>query len=248
MMNIIPQPITIVLADPREIFREGLEATIRRFSDLSVVASVPTLDQALVSCCSERASILLVGDLLTEHDYSYLSTIFSRLPPKTRSLLICSDADRLAELIELGFWGCLQQTATGAEVLRAVRAVARGEYWAPRRLLTQMLRDRLNGSTYHSLTESQGHSGLTRREAEILELVALGYSNEQIAATLFIGRSTVKTHLLRTFRKLEAVDRTSAVTIALGRNLIRTSGDSAEAGGEVAPVRRSDAEDEELLK
>jgi len=227
-MGISHLPTTIVLADPRELFRDGLEAAIRRSADVSVIASVSSLAEALAVCVSRQVIVLLLGELLSESDLPQAVTLLSQLPPETRTLLICRDADCLPEMIEAGFWGGVTQTASGTEVLSAIRAVARGEYWAPRHLLTRMLRERLNGSANNRLACNNGQSNLTRREAEILEFVARGYSNEQIAAALFIERSTVKTHLLRTFRKLDAVDRTSAVTIALRRNLI-----SAKTGASV---------------
>lgn len=196
-----------------------------------IAASVSSIDDAISACCSHPESVLLLGEILSEHDLAGAAAIINRLPPETRALMVCGDAERLTELIEVGFWGCLQQTVSAREVLRAVEAVAAGEYWAPRRVMTQIIRERLGNSGCISLGEMNDHGSLTRRESEILELVAQGYNNEQIAAALFIGRSTVKTHLLRTFRKLEAVDRTSAVTIALGRNLIRTSNEATKSNG-----------------
>ena len=187
-----------------------------------MIGSVATVEEALHLCGAFSVSVLVLGDLLLGRNLSGASALLAALPATTRPLLIANDQCQVASMIELGFWGCLPQTASGAEVIRAVQAVASGELWAPRHVLSYLIRERQCTCGHGTLPSENGAQELTPREVEILELVARGHNNDQIAAALFIGRSTVKTHLLRSFRKLEAVDRTSAVTIALRRNLIRT--------------------------
>lgn len=211
---------TIALADPREVFRNGLASILTSVTDLKVVASVSTCEEALQVCRSHQVSILLLCEEFPDY-VNAPASIAAALPADVRALVICRNLERELEFIEAGFWGCLPQTATAEQIIRAIAAVTRGEYWARRGVLTRFIRERLGG-TYPPHDEGGSSAQLTRREVEILELVARGYNNDQIATALFIGRSTVKTHLLRAFRKLEAVDRASAVNIALSRKLIRS--------------------------
>jgi DNA-binding NarL/FixJ family response regulator len=220
-MTSLTSATTVVLADARELFRGGLETAIRCIPTLALLGSVATPEEALALCRAESVSVLVLGELAGVKDLAGATALIADLPTETRPLLISNQANGIRELLDTGFWGCLPQTATGTEVIRAVQAVALGEFWASRRELTQLLRERLCEDVYPMPNGNHAATELTPREAEILELVARGFNNDQIAATLYIGRSTVKTHLLRSFRKLEAVDRTSAVTIALRRRLIR---------------------------
>ncbi|MGV3722083.1 MAG: response regulator transcription factor [Actinomycetota bacterium] len=224
-MSIPTKLVSLVIADHRQIFREGLEASIGRSTNLTVTASVSTTDEAVTVCRAHPPSVLLVGDVLSEHDLAEAANFIGGLHPEIRPILICSYMDHISELIEIGFWGCVPQTISGPELSTAITAVAQGEFWAPRSVLTRLIRERIVGGGCGDASVSTDCTRLTRRESEILELVSRGYSNDQIATALFIGRSTVKTHLIRTFRKLEAVDRASAVSIALGRNLIKKNGD-----------------------
>jgi DNA-binding NarL/FixJ family response regulator len=216
---------TIVLADPREIVRSGLTTIFGSREDLKIMASVSTAREALEVCQRNEVSVLLLGEVFPDCDAALMSGILSELPSHTRLLLICREVDRLTELIEAGAWGCLPHTASGSEIMQAVLAVSRGEHWVPRKLLSSLIRERRCNCSYSGSAEVSSNSDLTPREVEILELVARGLNNDQIATSLFIGRCTVKTHLLRAFRKLDATDRTSAVAIAIGRKLIRSKMD-----------------------
>jgi len=111
--------------------------------------------------------------------------------------------------IEAGATGYLLKDAPRAELFRAVRAAARGEtVLAPE---VGQLRE-------------PAAQPLTQRELQVLELVARGATNREVAARLQVSEATVKTHLVHAFGKLGVSDRTAAVTAALERRLIRLDG------------------------
>ena len=120
---------------------------------------------------------------------------------------------------------------TDADILRAVEAGATGYLLkdAPRERLFPAIRSAARGETVLAPTVATrlvnrmrvpAEEALTSREIEVLELVARGSSNAEVAASLFISEATVKTHLLHTFAKLGVDDRTAAVVAALERGII----------------------------
>jgi DNA-binding NarL/FixJ family response regulator len=110
----------------------------------------------------------------------------------------------------MGCMGFLRPESPPWQIRRAVEAVASGELWAPRLLLSQMCREYLS---------SHDPCKLTGREEEILALLAQGHKNREIAASLFISRDTVRWHMRAIYAKLGIHDRRSAASYATGRSL-----------------------------
>ena len=120
-----------------------------------------------------------------------------------------TDAD-IVRAVEAGASGYLLKDTPPADLVRAVHAAARGEtVLAPTVAATLMARMRTPAA-----------DALTPRELDVLRAVADGLTNADVGKRLFIGESTVKTHLLRAFAKLDVDDRTAAVTVAMKRGLL----------------------------
>ncbi len=133
--------------------------------------------------------------------------------PQTRIVVVTtyeSDADIL-RAVEAGAAGYLLKDASRAELAAAVREAAAGKT-----VLAPSVAGRLMG-----LMREPAPAALTAREIEVLTLVAQGQTNADIGRALHISEATVKTHLLRTFSKLEVSDRTAAVTTAMALGLLR---------------------------
>jgi DNA-binding NarL/FixJ family response regulator len=112
--------------------------------------------------------------------------------------------------LQMGCMGFLRPESPPWQYRRAVEAVASGELWAPRLILSQMCREYLS---------SHDPCKLTEREEEILALLAQGHKNREIAASLFISRDTVRWHMRAIYAKLGIHDRRSAACHAIGRSL-----------------------------
>jgi len=104
-------------------------------------------------------------------------------------------------LLRMGCMGFLEPEASPKQVRRAVEAVASGEFWAPRKVVSRVLQDVLSPDNPRSMTQ---------RETEILALVSQGHTNQQIAETLCICRETVRWHMRMLYAKLGVHDRQSA--------------------------------------
>jgi DNA-binding NarL/FixJ family response regulator len=132
--------------------------------------------------------------------------------PRTRVVVLTTyetDADIL-RAVEAGASGYLLKDASRADLANAIRAAARGE---------TVLAPSVAGRLVNQVRRPVSHS-LSGREVEVLALVAKGLTNADIGRTLHISEATVKTHLLRTFGKLDVSDRTAAVTTAMALGLL----------------------------
>jgi DNA-binding NarL/FixJ family response regulator len=134
---------------------------------------------------------------------------YGRLVP-VLVLVSNTSLDHYRSLLRMGCMGFLRPDSPTWQFRRAVDAVASGELWAPRLLLSQICRDYLS---------AHDPCKLTQREEEILALLAQGRKNVEIAAALFISRETVRWHIRAIYAKLGIHDRQSAVSCAIGRSL-----------------------------
>jgi DNA-binding NarL/FixJ family response regulator len=208
--------------DDHPVVRDGLRGMLAVPPDLELVGEAADGAEALALAARVRPDVVLMDLRMPGVDGV---TAIGRLAverPEARVLVLTTydtDAD-VVRAIEAGATGYLLKDAPREELFRAVRAAARGET-----VLAPAVATRLVGQ----LRTPAGPT-LSRREVEVLELVARGATNRQVAAELFISEATVKTHLLHAFGKLGVGDRTAAVTVALERGLLGRSGAGARRG------------------
>ena len=205
--------IRIVLADDHPVVREGLRAMLSAEPDLDVVADASSGPQAEALAAELRPDIVLM-DLRMPGGGGVDSIVRmteAGLPCRV-IVLTTYDTDRdILRAVEAGAAGYLLKDLPRGALADAVRAAARGEtVLAP--AVAARLVDRLRATPERPR--------LSAREVAVLRLVADGCTNAEIGRRLFIGESTVKTHLLRTFGKLGVADRTAAVTCAMRFGLL----------------------------
>jgi DNA-binding NarL/FixJ family response regulator len=204
--------IRILLVDDHPVVRVGLRGMLETAEDLEVVAEAGSGAEAVVAASAVRPHVVLMDLRMPAGDGSIATTQIVQRCPGVRVLVLTThntDGDIL-RAIEAGAAGYLLKDASIDTLVSAIRAVARGET-----VLALTVAARLADRLRAPLPEQ-----LTRREVEVLALVARGLSNREIGRELYIGEATVKTYLLRAFAKLGVSDRTAAVTAALARGIL----------------------------
>ncbi|MFE3547641.1 response regulator [Streptomyces kronopolitis] len=205
--------VRLLLADDHPVVRAGLRAVLETEPDFEIVADVPTAEEAVRLAARGEADVVLMdlqfgGRMLG----SQATAEITARPGGPRVLILTTydtDADILAA-IEAGATGYLLKDAPPQELATAVRTAAAGRSaLAPTVALRLM--DRLRTPA----------SALSRRETEVLQLVAEGLSNAAVSKRLFLSQATVKSHLVHIYAKLGVDSRTSAVAAATARGLIR---------------------------
>ncbi|MFF5443974.1 response regulator [Streptomyces sp. NPDC012888] len=208
------RPIRLLLADDHPVVRAGLRAVLDTEPGFTVVAEAATAERAVELAASEAVDVVLM-DLqfgAGMHGSEATAAITAR-PGGPRVLVLTTydtDADILAA-VEAGASGYLLKDAPPEELAAAVRTAAAGQSaLAPAVALRLMDRMRTPAEA------------LTKRELEVLQLVADGLSNQQVSKRLFLSQATVKSHLVHIYAKLGVDSRTAAVAAAGARRLIRT--------------------------
>ncbi|GAA1975463.1 response regulator transcription factor [Amycolatopsis minnesotensis] len=204
--------IRLIIADDHPIVRDGLRGAFTGEDDIEVVAEAANGAEALSMTAAYRPDLVLMDLRMPVVDGVSAIRKLAETAPGVRVLVLTtfdSEADVLPA-VEAGATGYLLKDAPTAELLRAVRTAATGES-----VLSPSVAGKLMGQVRRP---AQGT--LTKRELEVLKLVAGGASNKAAAAKLFISEASIKTHLLHIYAKLEVRDRAGAVGEAYRRKLL----------------------------
>jgi DNA-binding NarL/FixJ family response regulator len=194
------------------VVRDGLRGMLASKDGFQVVGEAASGAEAVAVCHRERPDVVLMDLQMPEMDGATATAEITARFPETRVPVLTTydtDADIL-RAVEAGATGYLLKDTPRERLFPAIQAAARGET-----VLAPAVATRLVSRMRRPATEA-----LTAREVEVLELVARGSSNADIAAALFISEATVKTHLLHSFAKLGVDDRTAAVVAAPERGII----------------------------
>lgn len=199
--------VRVVIADDHPVVREGLRGMLDGTGDLEVVGAVADGAAAVRAAADLAPDVVLMDLRMPGVDGVAATAEITRTQPTVRVLVLTTyetDGDIL-RAVEAGASGYLLKDASLGDLANAVRAAARGETVLASRVAARLV----------TRIRQDGTEALTARELDVLGLVATGGTNAEVAAALFIGEATVKSHLLRVFAKLGVDDRTAAVTRAM---------------------------------
>ncbi|MCX4630912.1 response regulator [Streptomyces sp. NPDC051366] len=207
--------IRILLADDHPVVREGLRGMLSAEPDLEVVAEAANGPQAeaLAAQLVPGLDLILMDLRMPGGDgVESIARISAAGLPVRVVVLTTYENDRdILRAVEAGAAGYLLKDMARAELADAIRAAVRGE---------TVLAPSVAGRLVDRLRTRPERPHLSDREVAVLRLVAEGATNAEIGRRLFVAESTVKTHLLRIFAKLEVTDRTAAVTTAMRHDLL----------------------------
>ena len=206
--------IRVFLVDDHHVVCEGLRRMLEQEEGLSVVGDAQGGEEALGKLCDIAADVILLDVRMPGMDGIETLRKLKALQPELKIIMLTSYGDEyLSPSIDAGAAGYLLKRANRVEMVKAIREAAQGG--APLdSLVTSGLLNRLRNTP-----QSTGVS-LSSRETQVLELVAAGLGNKEIGRRLGLTQTTIKNHMTSILRKLDANDRTHAVTIALRKGWI----------------------------
>ena len=212
------EKIKILIADDHPVVREGLATMLSRQGNIEVVGEAENGAVAIEKADSTRPDIILMDLRMPEVDGVEAMRRIKEAHPEINFIVLTTynNDEYIFKGIEAGARAYLLKDSPREDLFKAIEAVSRGE---------SLIEPAVAGRVLDRLTELSRQGAqkmeLSQRETEVLELIARGTGNKQIALNLSISESTVKTHIQSIFQKLEVNDRTEAVTKALSRGIIR---------------------------
>ena len=198
--------LSVMLVDDHLIVRRGLASLIGDEPHLSVVAEASSGEEAIALASVHRPDVIVLD--LRLRDMSGIDVAEALRGHKILMLSSFMQEEDVRRVFDAGILGYLSKDKDSTELLKAIRAVGQGNRYLPPEI--SLL-----------LAKSEHSSHLTARELEILKLIAEGRANKQIGEMLTLSENTVKNHVKSILAKLNAKDRTHAVTEALKRGLFQ---------------------------
>jgi NarL family two-component system response regulator LiaR len=217
-------PISVLIVDDHAVVREGLRTFLELQDGIEVVGEAADGERALVQAQALRPDVILMDLVMPGLGGIGAMRALRGLVPASRIIVLTSflDDERLMPALQAGAAGYLLKDVEPSELARAVRSACADEAMidptvAARLLHTLSEEGPPDRSRTHA--DADGAATLTRREREVLGLIATGRSNKRIALELGIAEKTVKTHVGHLLGKLGVSDRTQAALLAVQRGL-----------------------------
>jgi NarL family two-component system response regulator LiaR len=211
------KPIRLLLAEDDHLVRAGLRNLLEADPDLEVVGEAANGEEAIARARSLVPDVILL-DLVMPRQSGFEAIIEIRQQnPSARILVLTGfdDDEMVLEAIRAGAAGYLLKTAAFPDLIRAIHTVYAGETPLHPSIASKLVRELIHPTPPYAKTDS-----LTKRELSILQLVARGLTNHDIARTLSVNETTVRTHMNRILHKLNLTSRTQAALYALKTGLV----------------------------
>jgi len=204
--------IRVLLVDDHALLRSALRARLVREDDITPVGEAGTAEQAVVQARALQPDLVLLDLILPrKNGYEAIAEI-SKVSPQSRFLVVSSQASPSAvrQAVSAGASGYVPKRASDGDLLTAIRCVAAGERYVDPDLGAQLV----------VADGAPALEPLSHRERDVLHLLALGYTNQEIGKRLFISVRTVDTHRAHIMRKLQLETRAELVMFALANGVI----------------------------
>lgn len=206
----LPNEIRVLVVDDHPVVRMGLGSMLGSQKGITVVGMMASGGEALTSLASLHPDVVLMDLRMPEMDGVDAIVALRAAEPNVKILVLTNyqmDED-VFNALQAGALGYLVKSAPQEDVINAIRVVNQGKVCIPAAIAAK-------------LAQRISHSALSPREVEVLQFVAKGLTNKEIGSILFISDKTARNHVISLMAKLDAKDRTEAVTIAIRKGLIR---------------------------
>jgi NarL family two-component system response regulator LiaR len=211
--TVIPERITVLIVDDHAVVRQGVRAFLDTRAEIEVVGEAESGKMAVEICAEHAPDVVLLDLLMPEMNGVETTRQIKAISPRSQVVILTShhSDEHLLPSIRAGALSYLLKDISPPELVAAVEKASRGEAVLHPRVAAQIVENLQNPTA--GIAQNLLMS-LSRRESEVLRLIAEGLPNAQIATRLFISEKTVKSHVGNILSKLHLADRTQAAVYA----------------------------------
>ena len=211
------EKVKLMIADDHSMIREGLKQLLELGGEFEVIAEANDGEECLQITDNLKPDVLLLDiNMPKKNGIEVLEEIRKKkIPVKVLILTVHNEIDYLVKAVDIGVDGYLLKNTGSAELKKAIKTVIKGESYIQPDLIPS-----LNSKLITRNNNREKIEALTRRELEVLILVASGMFNKEIAEEMKISERTVKNHISSIFKKIDVADRTQAAVFAIKNNLV----------------------------
>lgn len=207
--------INVFLLAGNRLFRESLARILKSKNDICMVGSAPCTSHAVEQIEASDCDVLLVDPMNGDRSDLPFAQEVARSVPRLKLVLVdmVDDESTFLRAVRAGAVGYILQNASALDIVEAVRSVHQGEAVCPPRLCRALFRYVASGRNSVPNLRTKAQTGLTRREQQLVPLIAQGYTNKEIASQLHLSEQTVKNHIHRILQRIGASDRLAVAEI-----------------------------------
>ncbi|WP_041822596.1 response regulator [Alkalihalophilus pseudofirmus] len=209
--------VKVLLVDDHEMVRMGMSAFLQTQPDIEVIGQASNGLEGVEMTKRLEPDVIVMDLVMEKMDGIEATRAIMKDKPLSKVIVLTSfiDDEKVYPVIEAGAFSYLLKTSSAKEIAQAIRQAADGEPVLASKVTNKMM------NHMRSQKEKALHEELTPRELEVLKLIGVGQSNQEIAESLFIGIKTVKTHVSNILQKLALEDRTQIAIYAHRHGLVK---------------------------
>ncbi len=215
--------IRVLIADDHQVVRDGLSAILQTKDDIVVVGEAKDGAEAVEKARQLQPDVVLMDISMPRMNGVEAARRLKEQSPGVRVVVLTmyEEDEYIFDLVRTGVAGYLLKTSDSAQIVKAIRAAAKGESFLHPTIASKILTEFSQLAEGRGRKPAKGKSDLTDREQGVLQQIAEGKTNKEIANALSISEKTVKNHVRNIFHKLDVYDRTQAAIQAIRRGIIR---------------------------
>ena len=213
--ELISSPTKVYVMAENRLLRETLVRLFRKRSEISIVGDTCCSDSAIENIVAAKTGRLLLDCFNTKPMPDDWLTDLQESIPEVKIILfgMDEDPDVFLRAVRRGVAGYVLKSASATDLLDAVRTVAQGEAACPPKFCKVLFKTLADGTTEEKDERGISQFELTQRQRQLMSLVAMGLSNKEIAANLNLSEFTVKNHIYRVMKQVDAQSRHQAVSL-----------------------------------